>query len=327
MNDIIIGVDVGGTTVKIGFVTQNGDIFAKWEIPTNIAENGMFIVEEVWTSIEEKLAHHNVSKENLLGMGVGAPGFIDDTTGFVFQAVNIGWKDFALAEQFRKISQLPVYAANDANVAALGENWRGAGQHANNLLAITLGTGVGGGVIIGGKIVSGENGTAGEVGHITVDVDGEVCNCGRIGCLETITSATGIVRQAMKQIEMYPNSNLAVYYNQSRKVLTSKDIFDRAKSDDVLCQQIIEYTSDVLGFVLANVATVINPSKILIGGGVSQAGTDFIEKIEEKFSKYALGRISSICSVTSAKLGNDAGLIGAASLVKQHIQTESIDIK
>lgn len=255
-------------------------------------------------------------------MGVGAPGFIDGETGFVYQAVNIGWRDFPLAEHFQKISQLPVYVANDANVAALGENWQGAGQQASNLLAVTLGTGVGGGVIVGGEIVSGENGTGGEIGHITVDTEGEACNCGRIGCLETITSATGIVRQAMKKIEDHPSSDLANYY-QETGTLTSKDIFDRAKSGDTLSQDIVDHTADILGFVISNIATVINPSKILIGGGVSKAGAGFIEQIGNQFNKYALGRISSICEVTAAKLGNDAGLIGAASLVKQHIQNNT----
>lgn len=320
MKKTIIGVDIGGTTVKIGFVTQNGDIITKWEIPTNIVDNGKNIIEEVWTSIKNELENNKITKEEILGVGIGAPGFIDDSTGFVYSAVNIGWNNFALAQEFKKISQLPVFAANDANVAALGENWKGAGQQANNLLAITLGTGVGGGVIVNGNIISGENGTAGEIGHITVDTDGDACNCGRIGCLETVTSATGIVRQAKKKISENPNSELTKYYSASNKDLTAKDIFERAKVGDILCIEIIEHTTDVLGFVIANVATVINPSKILIGGGVAAAGQDFIAQIENKFKKYALERISSICVVTSAKLGNDAGLIGAASLVKKHIQ-------
>jgi len=325
MEKVMIGVDIGGTAVKIGFITESGDIITKWEIPTNTANNGLSIVEDVWTSIEDELGQQNILRENLIGMGVGAPGFIDGESGFVYEAVNIGWKGMPLAERFKKISQLPVFAANDANVAALGENWLGAGQQAKNLLAVTLGTGVGGGVIVGGQIVSGESGTAGEIGHITVDTEGAACNCGRIGCLETITSATGIVRQAMKQIKNHPNSDLAAYYQQAGDI-TAKDIFERAKLGDALCQQIVEHTADILGFVIANVATVINPSKILIGGGVSKAGADFIEQIDHNFNKYALGRIRSICQVTAAQLGNDAGMIGAAFLVKQHLQNDAIGI-
>lgn len=319
MKKIILGVDIGGTSVKIGFVLQSGDIFHKWEIPTNVENNGQLIVQEVWASVEKNLLKNGLTKENLLGIGVGAPGFINEEKGLVYRSVNIGWENFPLSNQFEDIANLPVYVANDANVAALGENWQGAGQQANNLLAVTLGTGVGGGVIVDGTIVSGENGTAGEIGHIIVDPNGHKCNCGRNGCLETITSATGIVRQAIEKIEEYPNSALAIFYKDIGK-LTAKDIFDRANNGDELCESIVHHTANILGFVIANIATVINPSKILIGGGVSQAGDDFIKLIENAFKKYALDRISAICSVETAQLGNDAGLIGAAYLVKQHMQ-------
>lgn len=319
MGKMILGIDIGGTSIKIGFVTQSGVIFEKWEIPTNIENNGQLIVHDVWTSVEEKLSMHDLTKENLLGIGVGAPGFINGETGLVYRAVNIGWENFPLSDQFRDLTNLPVFVANDANVAALGENWQGAGQQASNLLAVTLGTGVGGGVIVDGSIVSGENGTAGEIGHITVEPNGDRCNCGRNGCLETITSATGIVRQGMQMIKDYPNSELADFYNTAGEI-TSKNIFNLAHNGDELCEQIVHHTADVLGFVIANIATVINPSKVLIGGGVSKAGNDFIALIEKQFKKYALDRVSDICSLEAAELGNDAGLIGAAYLVKQHMQ-------
>ena len=318
MEKVILGIDIGGTSVKIGFVKENGSISHKWEIPTNTSNQGASIAHDVWSSIEEKLTTLKIEKSVLKGIGIGAPGFINEESGVVYKAVNIGWENFELAGDFNKLSNLPVYVANDANVAALGENWIGAGNQASNLIAVTLGTGVGGGIIANGSVISGENGTAGEIGHITVDPNGYLCNCGRKGCLETITSATGMVRQATDLIKENPESDLADYYRKSGSI-TTKDIFDLAKKGDVLCDQIINHTADVLGLVIANTATVINPSKILIGGGVSQAGDQFIRLIEKYFQKYALPRLSEICEVKVAELGNDAGIIGAAFLVKKSL--------
>lgn len=318
MEKMILGIDIGGTSVKIGLIYENGNILTKWEIPTNLSENGIHIAYEVWNSIKLKLDEYKLTKTSLLGIGIGAPGFINQTTGIVYHAVNIGWKDFELAAQFRELSGLPVFVANDANVAALGENWKGAGNQAQNLIAVTLGTGVGGGIIANGFVLGGENGTAGEIGHITVEPDGYLCNCGRRGCLETITSATGIVRQAMKLIEDNPGSELARYYDENQS-LTSKDIFKLASKGDVLCDQVIEHTADVLGLVISNTATVINPSKVLIGGGVSKAGDQLISRIDKYFKTYALKRVSDVCEIKVAELGNDAGMIGAAYLVKQDL--------
>lgn len=322
MEKFILGVDIGGTTVKTGIINEDGSIHYKWEIPTNTENQGATIAKDVWSSIEENLKTLNIDKVNLQGIGIGAPGFIDEETGLVYKAVNIGWENFDLAAQFRELSNLPVYVANDANVAALGENWVGAGNQASNLIAVTLGTGVGGGIIANGAMISGENGTAGEIGHITIDPDGYDCNCGRKGCLETITSATGMVRQGMALIEEHPKSELAAYY-QKQGTITTKDIFDLANQGDPVCEQIIHHTADVLGFAISNISIVINPSKILIGGGVSQAGEDFIGKIEAQFKKYALPRVSDICEFKIAELGNDAGMIGAAYLVIEKLQKHS----
>lgn len=316
MENVMLGIDIGGTTVKIGLISEEGAIITKWEIPTNLEDNGIHIANEVWSSILSSLEKNNIEKTALLGIGIGAPGFINQTTGIVYQAVNIGWKDFELASQFREFSGLPVFVANDANVAALGENWKGAGNQAQNLIAVTLGTGVGGGIIANGYVLGGENGTAGEIGHITVEPNGHLCNCGRKGCLETITSATGIVRQAMTLIKENPNSDLANYYSKNQTI-SAKEIFELASNGDVLCDQIIEHTADVLGLVISNTATIINPSKVLIGGGVSKAGDQLISRIEKYFKAYALERISDICEIKVAELGNDAGMIGAAFLVKQ----------
>ncbi|SFA71073.1 glucokinase [Lentibacillus halodurans] len=319
MGKSIIGVDIGGTTVKIGIIDNDGNIMDKWEIPTDKANYGASVISDIWASISEKLDQRNMNSETIKGIGIGAPGFIDSASGYVYEAVNIGWKHLPLANELQAASGLPVFAANDANAAVLGENWKGAGENAKNLVALTLGTGVGGGIIVNGNILSGENGTGGEIGHTTIDPNGYWCNCGRRGCLETIASATGMVRQAMDKMEQEPESSLASRY-KINGAITAKDIFELSKKGDVSCKEIIAYTADVLGFTIANAAIIINPSKILIGGGVSQAGGNFIQLIDHAFRQYALSRVSDVCELNTARLGNDAGIIGAAFLVRQNLE-------
>lgn len=316
LSQIRIGVDIGGTSIKIGLVEDTGAILEKWEIPTNQAGTSEIIVNEICDSIGAKLEKYGWTFRDAAGIGVGAPGFVDGKTGFVYEAVNIaGWRNVPLGELFTKRTGLPVFVENDANAAALGENWVGAGNQAENMVAVTLGTGVGGGIIANGKILDGVNGTAGEIGHITIDPHGYPCNCGRRGCLETITSATGIARQAMENIAKDPDSGLAEYYRMNGGV-TAKVVFSRAAQGDANCQEIVEHTTDVLGKALANLAIIVNPSCMVIGGGVSKSRDQLLQPLKHAFSKYALPRVSEVCEIKLAQLGNDAGLIGAASLVK-----------
>ncbi|WP_373892816.1 ROK family glucokinase [Virgibacillus natechei] len=318
MDKIMIGVDIGGTTIKIGFINNDGEILNKWEIPTNKSNAGISIIDDIWQSIHRRLTELNLTKDLILGIGVGAPGFIDGDNGFVYEAVNIGWKNFQLANQLKDKSGLPVFVENDANIAVLGENWKGAGNQARNVIAITLGTGVGGGIIANGAILNGENGMAGEIGHTTIDPKGRLCNCGRLGCLETIASATGIARQAMDKLQNNPASTLAAHYGETGTI-SAKDVFDLAKTGDADCKHIIHETADTLGLFIANMGTTINPSKVLIGGGVSKAGDQLLREIKNAFQKYALPRVSEICEMKIAQLGNDAGIIGGAFFVKQKL--------
>ncbi|QDP40605.1 ROK family glucokinase [Radiobacillus deserti] len=317
--EYLVGIDIGGTTVKMAIFEKEGTIIEKWEIPTNKDNQGISIPNDIWTSIKNKLQSNSVSVSSVLGMGVGAPGFIDSDIGNIYEAVNIGWKkNFDLGNQLHLASELPVFVDNDANLAALGENWKGAGNLAENLIAITIGTGVGGGIITNGQVVNGSNGTAGEIGHIMVEQHGAPCNCGRNGCLETVTSATGMVRQAKEGLTSQPTSVLKEMLEKNGD-LTTKDLFDAAKDGDALSISIIERVSDVLGLAIANVATIVNPSKIVIGGGVSKAGDDLLIPLRKAFDAYCLPRISEACEFRIAQLGNDAGVYGAAYLVKQKL--------
>lgn len=310
----ILGIDIGGTTIKLAFISFNGDILDKWEIPTNKHNNGNEIPDDIAKSITIRLQQHGQTFAKLIGAGAGAPGPINDKDGSVYVGVNIGWKEnFPLKDRLQEVLSIAVEVDNDANVAALGEMWKGAGEGAKDMLCITLGTGVGGGVIANGHILHGINGAAGEIGHITAVVeDGAPCNCGKTGCLETVASATGIVRLA--------NEFLQTNGTESRlrdvHPLTSKAIFDYASAGDTLSQKIVDKVAFFLGLSIANIANVTNPEKIVIGGGVSKAGKTLLEPIQRQFSRFAFPRVAQGAELTIAKLGNDAGVIGAAWLVK-----------
>lgn len=323
MKNIIIGIDIGGTSIKLGLISAEGEIIHKWSIETRTINNGKHIIDDIWQTITDTLGVFHLNEADLLGIGAGIPGFIDSKSGIVYEAINIGWKDLHFKEQFEKRTDVPVIIENDANAAALGENWKGAGSQAKHLIAVTLGTGVGGGIITNGAILSGQNGMAGELGHILVEEGGALCNCGKQGCLETIASATGIVRQAVEKIADYPDSLIALQYKKAGHI-TAEDIFQLAAEGDALANWIIARTGDMLGGVFANLGAVLNPEKILIGGGVSKAGPAFISKIKDSFEKKALPRVAEACQIERAQLENDAGIIGAAYLVKQYVETISI---
>ncbi len=318
MSQKIIGIDIGGTYVKIGVVNLVGKIIKKWKIETDRQAQGKHIVDHIWKSIEENVT--TTELENTLGIGIGVPGFIDKKQGTI-DAVNIGWTNYELKRNFEERTHLPVVIENDANTAALGEYWHDS-MKSDHLMLVTLGTGVGSGIILDGNVLHGHQGLAGEIGHYVVDPDGHPCNCGRSGCLDTIASATGVEREAMKIVQQEPNSKLAKLY-ASHQQLTAKDVFQLAEAGDVHSQEIIDQLVDNLGFVLANVGTVVNPFKILIGGGLSQAGIPFVQQIEVSFKKHSLRWISETTQVEIAKLGNDAGIIGAAYLIKKALGKET----
>ena len=318
-NRFVIGVDIGGTTVKNALFRPDGELIDKWEIPTRKTDNGSHIPADIWTSIEAKMKTNNLERTTCLGIGAGAPGFIEPETGKVAIGVNIGWKDFHLKKQLEELSGLPVFLDNDANIAALGETWKGAGKDASNILAVTLGTGVGGGIIVNRHIVSGANGTAAEIGHITVEDDGAPCNCGRKGCLETVASATGIVRQANELLAQGKAPLLRKVKEELGKI-TTKEIFEVALKGDQDIQKMLDHVLDVLGFSLSNLAIALNPSKIIIGGGVSKAGDQILTPLKQAFKKYTLPRTQEICEIVIAKLGNDAGVYGGAYLALQSVE-------
>ncbi|EIT85161.1 glucose kinase [Fictibacillus macauensis ZFHKF-1] len=311
------GVDLGGTTIKMAFISEYGELIKKWEIPTDTSDQGKNITKDIGKSIDEMLDALQVSKEKLNGIGMGAPGFIDLSRGFIYKAVNIGWVNFPLKERLEMETGLPVIVDNDANLAAVGEMWRGAGDGAKDLLCVTLGTGVGGGIVANGKILHGTNGMAGEIGHITAIAEGGApCNCGKTGCIETIASATGISRLANEGLDAHPDSILHAAAAKEGGI-TSKDVFEACEQNDELALSILAEVGYHLGLMIANLSNAINPGKIVLGGGVSKAGDQLLKPVKANFEKFALPRVKEGAEFAIATLGNDAGVFGGAWMAKR----------
>jgi glucokinase len=253
---------------------------------------------------------------------MGAPGPVKFVNGSIYEAVNLGWKDYPLKDLLEVETALPAVIDNDANMAALGEMWKGAGNGAKDLVCVTLGTGVGGGIIHNGQIVHGTSGAAGEVGHITVVTDGGApCNCGKTGCLETVASATGIVRMALEALNAADEKSLLQQKVEEGNTVTSKLLFQCAAAGDPLSKAVVDKVGNYLGLALSHVGNVMNPDKIVIGGGVSQAGDILLDPVRSAFGKYAFKRVSKSTKISLATLGNDAGVIGAAWLIKSQLNT------
>lgn len=309
MKKYCFGVDVGGTTVKLGLFDAEGIIFDKWEIPTRTEDQGSQILPDIARALEDKLKEKNIAKEEVAGVGIGAPGPIDKD-GVVYEAVNLGWGVFSIKDTLQELCGLPVKAGNDANVAALGEMWKGGGQGYQNLVLVTLGTGVGGGIIINGEILNGATGAGGEIGHIHIqDGEKEACGCGNHGCLEQYASATGIVRLANRRLAATKEDSVLRHKNVS-----AKSVFDAVKAGDAVAIQIAEEFGEYLGKGLAAVACVVNPEAFVIGGGVSKAGEILFSYIEKSYKKYVFHG-SRDAKFELAELGNDAGICGAAKLI------------
>ena len=306
------GVDIGGTTCKIGLFETSGTLQEKWEIPTNTQEAGKYILSDVAASLKEKMKERGISSEDLEGIGVGIPGPVG-ADGVVPVCVNLGWKHLDVARELGALmGEIPVKAGNDANVAALGEMWQGGGKGFTDIVMVTLGTGVGGGVIIDEKIVTGKHGLGGEIGHIHVrDEETEHCNCGGVGCLEQVASATGIAREARRKMAACDTPSLM---RKAGDQVTAKDVLDAAKEGDSLALEVMEVVGHYLGVALAGLALTVDPQMFVIGGGVSKAGQYLVEVINRHYAKY-MTISENRGTIGLAKLGNDAGIYGAARLM------------
>ena len=305
------GIDVGGTSVKCGLFLTNGTLVEQWEIPTRLENNGSSILPDVADAIKTKLDERGITKDNVDGVGIGIPGPVNEN-GEVPMAVNLHWGFKAVASELSALTGLPAKAANDANIAALGEAWKGAAEGAKNVILVTLGTGVGGGVILDQKIIAGKHGLGGEIGHIHVrDDEWEHCNCGGVGCLEQVSSATGIAREARRTMAKSDKQSMLRQFGDN---VSAKNVLDAAKAGDEMALEVMKTVSHYLGLALAQVALTVDPEIFVIGGGVSKAGQFLIDMIQKDYDHFT--PISeNKAKLGLATLGNDAGIYGAARLV------------
>lgn len=318
MDKKLIGIDLGGTTVKFAILNMLGEIQQKWSIETNILDEGIHIVPDIIASIKHRLSLYQMTKEDFLGIGMGSPGTVDRKNGTVIGAYNLNWKELQFVKsQIEEQLEIPFAIDNDANVAALGERWKGAGENSDDVSFITLGTGVGGGIVADGQLIHGVAGAAGEIGHMTVDPDGFECTCGKKGCLETVASATGVVRVARFLSEEFSGDSGLKELIDAGETVTSKIIFDRAQEEDVFAKMVVDRVCFYLGLACGNIANLLNPTDIVIGGGVSAAGEFLRSKVEANFNQFTFPQVRESTKLKLAQLGNEAGVIGAASLALQ----------
>ena len=303
------GVDVGGTTIKLGLFTAEGELLDKWEIKTYAENEGERILPDVSETIKVKIKERKIATDDICGIGVGVPAPVDKN-GAIERAANVGWQAKNIKKELEELTGFSCVIGNDANVAALGEMWKGAGEGEKDLIMVTLGTGVGGGIIIDGRAVGGAHGAGGEIGHMTVRTDEtEACGCGRKGCLEQYASATGLVRLAKRYFEKNAKESIL-----QGKEITAKEIFDAAKAGDEAALLITEEFGAYLGQALVNLATTVDPAVFVIGGGVSKAGNILLDIVKKYFYAHAFYG-NQKTKITLATLGNDAGIYGAAKQV------------
>ena len=313
MSKKLLGIDLGGTTVKFGILTSEGEVQEKWAIETNTLENGRHIVPNIVESLKHRLEMYGLTAEDFIGIGMGSPGAVDRENKTVTGAFNLNWAETQeVGSVIEKELGIPFAIDNDANVAALGERWVGAGANNPDVVFVTLGTGVGGGVIADGNLIHGVGGAGGEIGHIHVrDEEWEHCNCGGVGCVEQICSATGIAREARRKMEASDKPSALREYGAD---VTAKDVLDAAKAGDELANEVMDVVGRYLALALSMAVMIVDPEIFVIGGGVSKAGQFLIDVIQKHYdyftpiSKYK-GKLGL------ATLGNDAGIYGAARLV------------
>ena len=303
------GVDLGGTTVKIAYFDENGTMLAKWEIPTVTEHNGKQILPDIAASIRQFIEQKMIDSADIIGVGIGVPGPVNGK-GVVNKCINLGWGVFNIAEELSALVGFPVKAGNDANVAALGEYWKGGGKGCENMVFVTLGTGVGGGIVVEGRLLHGTHGSGAEIGHVVLNRnEEEPCNCGKRGCVEQYCSATGIVRLAKRALAASQEDSPLRRCGLS----TAKDIFDWGKEGDPLAMQILDQYYDCMGEFLGDVCSIVDPEAVVLGGGVSKAGQMLLDGIRPYFDKYVFHAASG-ARFALASLGNDAGAYGAFKL-------------
>lgn len=321
MSKEIIAIDLGGTSAKLALISEVGEIKDTWSVATDSSDQGQQIVPNLIESIQRYIADKGIDSSDLKGIGMGTPGTVDVEAKTVKGAYNLGWAETQLIGQaFEAAFACPFYLDNDANVAALGEQWQGAGKSVSDIVMITLGTGVGGGVVINGRLHHGV-GAAGEVGHMMVDFEhGFDCTCGKKGCLESVASATGIVHLYTYHAPLYQGESSLLEEVLVGSDVSSQLIFSHAEAGDDFAKELVDRFADYLGIACANIAMTINPALIVLGGGVSAAGDFLLDQVNKYYQVYTYPPILELTQLALASLGNQAGILGAGHLVNLYAE-------
>ncbi len=309
-----VGIDLGGTNTKIGLLDEDGNILFSTIVKTESEQGFEKTIERLSNILKIQVSNLNISFKDVAGVGLGVPGPVANGRIVKFWA-NFPWPvNVDLAAEFEKHLGVPVKVDNDVNVITLGEMWKGGGRGYKNVLGLAIGTGIGGGVVVNGKLVSGKNGAGGEVGHIKVERDGKLCGCGQEGCWEAYASATGLVREAKSRLTV--NKNNLLYERTKDREVEAKDIFDAAREGDEFSLNLVDYEAEFIALGIGNLLNVLDTDVVVVGGGIALAGDILFDKINEKLRKYAMLSTLEGLKIVPAELGNDAGIYGAAYLVK-----------
>jgi glucokinase len=310
--NIYVGVDIGGTAIKVGICNESGVLLQTYEGPTETEQGTDRILGNIANYARHVVAASPYAWEQVSGVGVGIAGFMDFAKGWIKFSPNLPLANVPLKDHLEAALNKQVRVNNDANVAALGEAWGGAGRGVSSVVCYTLGTGVGGGIVVDGRLIEGCSGMGGELGHMSIvpDLEAIQCGCGKLGCLETVSSATGIIRMAKDAVQRGDRTSLCQI-----ETLMAKDVIEAAKSGDEVAQRIVSRAAFYIGKSMAVVAVVVNPKRFILGGGVSKAGEFLFSQIRQVFHKYAQDKAQEGVDIVAAELGNNAGVVGAAGLM------------
>ncbi|WP_443862864.1 ROK family protein [Fusobacterium ulcerans] len=312
--DYYVGIDLGGTNTKIGLLNIEGDILKSSIIKTLSSEGVDKTMERIWGVIQELAKEANINIKNVKGIGMGIPGPVEDQSIVAFFA-NFPWgTNVNVKEKLEKITGIEAKLDNDANIIALGEAKYGAAKGSKSSVTVALGTGIGGGIYVNGRLVSGFKGAGGEIGHMKIVKDGRVCGCGQKGCFEAYASATGLIREAVSRLTVNKQNLLYTMIEGNIAGLEAKDIFDAAKEGDAFSLDLVDYEAEYLAMGIANILNIINPETIVLGGGVALAGDILLDPLRKKLEKYALPVTLEDLKIVQGILGNEAGIKGAVGL-------------
>lgn len=324
MNDgrHIVGVDLGGTTVSVGVVPfDGGPILGMRSSPTEADKGPKFVVDRIVDLIREAMRdaqkEAGIADEAFVGIGLGSPGPLDRRTGTVIDTPNLGWRNFPLRDLISNAVGLEAELDNDANAATLGEWWQGAGQGVSTLVGVTLGTGIGGGIVLDGKVFHGISDVAGEVGHMTIDSTGRRCNCGNYGCLEAYASGPAIAARAVEGLRSGEPSLLPSMVRGELSRITAETVYEAIVAGDDYAKDVMRDTAKFLGTGIANLINILNPGMVVISGGVTRAGDRLLEPLKKEVRRRAFSHASDNCQIVTSSLGSMVGVIGAACMFRQ----------